>query len=175
MVDGRVKKYDKLVRDRVHLQIMAKGEYCRWHVAAPDELPRYLLAKLKEEMAELVAVLDDPSKAEEEIADLMEVITELIRRAALDERRLLRARRLVPHGGKVDPEQYTTRLWNSVQVFGTEFGEKETLTRQIQEVLDALHLLFLRSGINPLAVFLHMQMKHEARGGFRHGIILDEA
>lgn len=167
--------YDKLVRDRIPELIRKKGETCRFHQAAPQEMPRYLLAKLKEEMGELVAVLDEPPRAEEEIADVMEVITAIVRMAGLNEERLLRLNRHESFGMKVDLEQNAPFLWNSIQPFGVAFGDPDLLTNQLRVVLDAVDLLFIRGGLSPIAVCLHMNKKREERGGFEGRIILDEA
>ncbi len=170
-----MRRYDKLVRDHIPALIRKKGQSCRCHAAPPEDLPRYALAKLKEEMGELIAALDEPSKAEEEIADVMEVITLIVRLARLDEEDLLRRVPLDSAGMKVDPEQYVTLLWNSVQPFTEEFGSPETLTRHLRAVIGAVDLLFFRGGLSPIAVCLHMNKKREERGGFAEGIILDEA
>ncbi len=170
-----MRHYDKLVRDRVPELIQKKGEPCRFHPAPPGELPRYLLAKLREEVAELVAVLDEPAKAEEEVADVMEVVTAIVRMAGLSEERLM-ARSFSAFVGPPEPtERYGNLLWNSVQPFGTSFGNPDELTEQLRVLLDVVDLLCVRGGLSPIAVFFLMNVKREECGAFRDGLILDEA
>lgn len=64
-----MKKYNKLVRDKIPEIIMNKGEDCHFHKADKDEYWNKLKEKLKEEVDEF---LEEESK--EELADILEVL-----------------------------------------------------------------------------------------------------
>lgn len=66
--------YNKLVRDKVPKIISSKGIKCKWRVASDEEFWVKLKEKLKEEIDEF---LEDDSI--EELADVMEVISEIRR------------------------------------------------------------------------------------------------
>lgn len=161
--------YGKLVRDRVHLQIMGKGEYCLWHVAAPDELPKYLLAKLKEEVGELIKELDNPTRAAGEIADVLEVVFAIAEKAEISEKCLW------PNASEAGETCNEQTLLNSLAPFGNEFGDPDILAKNLRNVVRAVYPFLERSVQNCLQVFREMRIKRQERGGFRNGIILDEA
>lgn len=64
-----IKKYDKLVRDKIPEIIEAGGDRCRTRILEPEEYLARVDAKLDEELAEYHA---EPCL--EELADLLEVI-----------------------------------------------------------------------------------------------------
>lgn len=171
----KAQKVGKLVRDRIPFIIAAKGEHVRWHVAKKKELPGFLLAKLKEETAELIAVLDEPNKAEEEIADVMEVMSTIICLANVDEKPLLCRVESETTEAPVNLSAYAPLLWDAVQPFGQTFGEPERLSRHLRVLMNLVEWVILRGGLRPMAVCFHLVQKRETRGGFNRGIILDEA
>ena len=67
-----MKRYDKLVRDKIPEIIKADGKHCKTRVLSESEMQKYLLSKLKEEVTELE---NQPNA--EEIADIMEVLMAL--------------------------------------------------------------------------------------------------
>ena len=64
-----MKKYDKLVRDRIPEIIESDGHLCYYHVADDKEFKVKLHEKLQEEIAEF---LENPCA--EEMADILEVL-----------------------------------------------------------------------------------------------------
>lgn len=71
-MSGGVEKLEKLVRDRIPELMQENGKMPIFRVASPKERSALLLAKLHEEVLELV---NDPSI--EELADVMEVVEAL--------------------------------------------------------------------------------------------------
>lgn len=64
-----IKKYDKLVRDKIPQIIETQGNRCRTRILEPEEYLARVDAKLDEELAEYHA-----GPCLEELADLLEVI-----------------------------------------------------------------------------------------------------
>jgi len=67
-----VKKYNKLVRDKIPSIIEANGKYCKFYVAKKSDYIRKLKEKLLEEIQEF---FENPCV--EELADVQEVINAL--------------------------------------------------------------------------------------------------
>lgn len=67
-----MKRYDKLIRDKIPEVIAANGKKYKTRVLSEAELRDYLMAKLHEEVAEFE---EQPSV--EEIADIVEVLKAL--------------------------------------------------------------------------------------------------
>ena len=71
---------EKLIRHRIPEQMAARGVICETRVAALGEMPGLLLAKLREEVAELGVEFakappgDNLQRQCEELADVMEVV-----------------------------------------------------------------------------------------------------
>ena len=70
-----MKKYDKLVRDKIPKIIKENGKKCKTKTLKSEEIEKYYRAKVLEEMNVL---FEDPCP--EEMADLMEVV-DCLRRA----------------------------------------------------------------------------------------------
>ena len=70
-----MKKYDKLVRDKIPKIIKENGKKCKTKSLKTEDIEKYYRAKVLEEMAEL---FEDPCP--EEMADLIEVV-DCLRRA----------------------------------------------------------------------------------------------
>jgi predicted house-cleaning noncanonical NTP pyrophosphatase (MazG superfamily) len=64
-----MKKYDKLVRDKIPEVIRENGKQCKTRKMKPEEVEAYFRSKVQEELDEL---FEDPNP--EEMADLMEVV-----------------------------------------------------------------------------------------------------
>ena len=64
-----MKKYDKLVRDKIPKIIKENGKKCKTKTLKPEDIEKYYRAKIQEEMDEL---FENPCP--EEMADLMEVV-----------------------------------------------------------------------------------------------------
>ena len=64
-----MKKYDKLVRDKIPKIIKENGKTCKTKTLKPEDIEKYYRAKIQEEMDEL---FENPCP--EEMADLMEVV-----------------------------------------------------------------------------------------------------
>ena len=67
-----IKKYDKLVRDKIPTIIGHKGKKCKVYVATGKDYYQKLINKLQEEIQEFI---DKPSV--EELADIQEVVLTL--------------------------------------------------------------------------------------------------
>ncbi len=67
-------KYNKLVRDRIIEIIERKGEKASYHTATDEEYRQKLNEKLREEVDEFLE-----SENKEEMADIFEVITSLLK------------------------------------------------------------------------------------------------
>lgn len=67
-----MKRYDKLVRDKIPEIIIADGKRCKSRILSDSEMQEYLLAKLSEEVGELQS-----KPCAEEIADVIEVLMAL--------------------------------------------------------------------------------------------------
>lgn len=65
-----VKKFDKLVRDRIPEIILSKGKSCKFEVASVEEYEQKLNEKLIEEVQEFI---ENPCL--EEMADIQEVVS----------------------------------------------------------------------------------------------------
>ena len=83
--------YEKLVRDRIPATLDAAGVRYEARRAAPDEMPALLIAKLQEEIAELLAATSD-DEVLEEIADVFEVLAALAFQHGADETETLSRR-----------------------------------------------------------------------------------
>jgi predicted house-cleaning noncanonical NTP pyrophosphatase (MazG superfamily) len=68
----------KLIRDKIPELALANGEPMQVRKARPEELMRLLKAKLLEEAAELFETADGSFAAYEEMADVLEVIGNLM-------------------------------------------------------------------------------------------------
>ena len=75
-----MKKYDKLVRDKIPAIIKENGKKCKTKSLKPKDIEKYYRAKVLEEMDEL---FEDPCP--EEMADLMEDVIE-VKHTKRDER-----------------------------------------------------------------------------------------
>lgn len=82
-----MKKYDKLVRDKIPEVIKKSGKECEFIVAPKEERYELLERKLKEEVGEF---LEDRNL--EELADVMEVLFGLADNLGYSEEDLLRLR-----------------------------------------------------------------------------------
>jgi predicted house-cleaning noncanonical NTP pyrophosphatase (MazG superfamily) len=91
-----VKRYDKLVRDRIPEIIEAAGKRCTTRVLDDDEFDRHLALKLQEELTEYQQTGDVA-----ELADLVEVIHALVERQGMgwDDFEAIRVRKRVERGG----------------------------------------------------------------------------
>jgi len=91
-----MKKYNKLVRDRIPDIIKADGGECKFHVAKKDEFAELLNEKVFEESMELI---ENPCA--EEIADVLEVIEALARmhHIGLDDIKAAKAKKREERGG----------------------------------------------------------------------------
>jgi predicted house-cleaning noncanonical NTP pyrophosphatase (MazG superfamily) len=65
-----VKKFDKLVRDRIPEIILSNGKQCKIEIATPEEYEQKLNEKLVEEVQEFI---ENPCL--EELADIQEVVS----------------------------------------------------------------------------------------------------
>lgn len=91
-----MKKYDKLVRDKIPAIIEADGKICEVEIAPKDNRTKLLEAKLMEEVNEY---LED--KNLEELADVMEVLFGLVHNLGYSEEDLIKKReeKLEERGG----------------------------------------------------------------------------
>lgn len=94
-----MKKYHKLVRDRIPEIIAAAGKKCITHTLRDDEYLRALDTKLSEEVAEYQA-----DKSLEEMADVLEVLQTvcIARGHSLEELETVRAKKAAERGGFKD-------------------------------------------------------------------------
>lgn len=67
-----MKRYDKLIRDKIPEIIAADGKACKTRILAEIELQEQLIAKLREEVTEF-----EKQPCIEEIADIVEVLRAL--------------------------------------------------------------------------------------------------
>ena len=91
-----VKKYNKLVRDRIPEIIESSGKTCVTEILSDEEYLRMVDAKLDEELAEY-----HKDQNIEELADLMEVIyaAAIARGYTLEQLEQVRAEKAVERGG----------------------------------------------------------------------------
>jgi predicted house-cleaning noncanonical NTP pyrophosphatase (MazG superfamily) len=75
---------EKLVRDGIPAQLEAAGVEYEARTASPSELGDLLLAKLEEEVGELLGAASD-ADALDEVADILEVLAALASRYGADE------------------------------------------------------------------------------------------
>ena len=80
----------KLVRNRIPEILQREGLDFSTRNLAGDELGRALIAKLKEEVAEMEEIFDIPTGLVQEIADVYEVLVAIIRHKGLSEHSILR-------------------------------------------------------------------------------------
>lgn len=92
----KLKRYEKLVRDKIPDKIRAKGEPARFHRASAEEYRAKLREKLIEEVNEF-----NVSAELEELADILEVIDAIIAFEKFDRATLKRAKKKkrATHGG----------------------------------------------------------------------------
>jgi len=83
--------YEKLVRDGIPARLDGAGVRYEVRRAAPEEMPTLLIAKLQEEITELLAATSD-NEALEEIADVFEVLAALVSQHGADEAETLSRR-----------------------------------------------------------------------------------
>lgn len=175
--------YDKLVRDGIPAKIEEKRETCRWHTADPAEMPQRLCAKLIEEVGELTEVLGtDADKAEEELADVLEVAEALAGRCRVDLREL-RARD--PYNGRRRTHGETVLAYFAMELARAAASFVDTLARD-RLMVDLSILFWLldalvaseskpQHGLRFTRVQFVKADKWRRLGGFEKGIILDEA
>ena len=91
-----IKKYNKLVRDRIPEIIKASGNECKTAILSDEEYLNMLDAKLDEELAEY-----HKEQTIEELADLLEVIraAAIARGYTLEELEDMRAKKAKKRGG----------------------------------------------------------------------------
>ena len=91
-----MKRYDKLVRDKIPEIIAADGKECKTRVLAESEIHEQLMAKLREEVAEF-----EKQPNIEEIADIVEVLRALAIRlgSGMDEVEQVRIEKHRKRGG----------------------------------------------------------------------------
>ena len=91
-----IRKFNKLVRDRIPEIIMAKGDECTIRTLSDEEYLKMIDEKLDEELAEYHA-----DQNIEELADLLEVIraAAIARGYTLDELEAVRAAKAEKRGG----------------------------------------------------------------------------
>lgn len=100
------KKYEKLIRDRIPEVMDAEGVAYELDTLDDDAFRRALRAKLVEEATE-AAACEGPVELRKELADLLEVVEQMIATEQLDptEVRRLQERRRAERGG------FERRLW----------------------------------------------------------------
>lgn len=91
-----IKRYNKLVRDRIPEIIESSGKTCTTEVLSPEEYLRMLDVKLDEELAEY-----HKDQNVEELADLLEVIhaAAIARGYTLEDLERVRAEKAAKRGG----------------------------------------------------------------------------
>ena len=89
-----MKTYHKLVRDRIPEIIEASGKNCTWETLSDEAYLQLLDEKLNEELAEY-----QESKSLEELADLLEVVQDVVRGWTWNELATLRKEKHRQRGG----------------------------------------------------------------------------
>ena len=92
--------FDKLVRDGIPARLEASGVEYEARIASPTELRALLLAKLQEEVGELLGAADD-ADAVDEMADIREILAALATQYGADEEemRVRQCRKREARGG----------------------------------------------------------------------------
>ena len=95
-MNTKMKKYNKLVRDKIPDIIKADGGECKFHVAKKNEFAELLNEKVFEEAMELIK-----NPCAEEIADVLEVVEALARmhHINLDDIKLAKVKKKEERGG----------------------------------------------------------------------------
>lgn len=88
-----MKKYYKLVRDKIPEIIKADNEEPKVRVLEAEEFKKELLKKLVEEAEEALKTGSDKKELEKEIGDILEVINYLIKEFGLDENKIEKIRK----------------------------------------------------------------------------------
>lgn len=101
--------FNKLVRDGIPAKLDAAGVRYEIRTAAPGELEALLLAKLQEEVDELLGAASD-DEALEEIADISEVLAALATRHGANEA-LLRAKQRAKRDARGGFEEGIVLCW----------------------------------------------------------------
>ena len=107
------KTFDKLVRDGIPARLDAMGIRHGTRTARPDELEGLLLAKLQEEVAELLAATTEDDILGE-IADVSEVLVALAERYGADTAEM-RARQGAKHQDRGGFERGIVLLWTETE------------------------------------------------------------
>lgn len=91
-----MKRYDKLIRDRIPEIIAANGKHCKTRILSEDEMHKHLVGKLQEEVDELCK-----QPCVEEIADIIEVLMALAKQlgSSMDEVEQVRLCKYAERGG----------------------------------------------------------------------------
>ena len=89
-----IKKYDKLIRDRIPEIIEAEGNKCTVSVLSDKEYKDKLAAKLVEEAEEFLE-----SRSEEEMADVLEVFMAIAKAYGFKSIESIREKKKVKRGG----------------------------------------------------------------------------
>ena len=76
--------YNKLVRDLIPYQLVAKGKAVLWKDAKEEEILRYLAMKLREETTELINAKNN-KEIIEEMADVREVLDTIAKQFGIKE------------------------------------------------------------------------------------------
>lgn len=84
-----MKKYNKLVRDRIPEIIEKDGKTCHIHIADKDEYESAISAKLLEESSELAAAKSKEEKIRES-ADVLEVLEAIWQEEGISKEEVLR-------------------------------------------------------------------------------------
>ena len=92
----RIKKYNKLVRDRIPEIIESSGRKCSYETLSPENYLQMLDAKLQEELTEY-----QESKSLEELADLLEVMGAVVKARGYtwEQLRQIRMKKIEERGG----------------------------------------------------------------------------
>ncbi|HTX86872.1 MAG TPA: nucleoside triphosphate pyrophosphohydrolase [Candidatus Nanoarchaeia archaeon] len=96
-----MKKYNKLVRDKIPEIIRADGENPRIRILGDEEYKIELLKKIVEEAKEAAESGSDRKELSKEIGDVEEVIEAVIKSFSLDKKEIrnLKAKRKASRGG----------------------------------------------------------------------------
>lgn len=96
-----MKKYYKLVRDKIPEIIKADNEEPNVRILEAEEFKKELLKKLVEEAREALEAGSDKKELQKEIGDILEVINYLIKEFGLDENEIekVRQKRKESRGG----------------------------------------------------------------------------